>query len=392
MKNVMILSKALTFGGAERAAAALAGYMAKECNCILVVIDDENKTYESDAKIITLKQSVVNKGHGLALLLWFVKLFFKVRKIRRDYKIDECISFLTEPDLINILTGSKKSKSTISVRNLRSAVVKGKIKRLRDKWLFKKANRIVATSKMVKDDLIKVFGANESKIDVVYNICDQNRILNAAQEDCLDDEEKAFFETGDVVVTTGRLTGQKGHWHLIRAFSAVVKEHPNAKLAILGQGELNDYLQQLIDDYSLNDSVRILGFKKNPYAYLNKAKIFAFSSFFEGCPNAILEAYAVGLPVVTTDGVGIREIVAPETHYAKKTDCLERCSYGVLTPVCDGEKYDANEPLTQGEIELQKGISLLLSNQDCIEHYKLMSKERIGFFTKESILGKWIRQ
>jgi glycosyltransferase involved in cell wall biosynthesis len=163
-------------------------------------------------------------------------------------------------------------------------------------------------------------------------------------------------------------------------------------LAILGQGELNDYLQKLIDDYSLTDSVRILGFKKNPYAYLNKAKIFAFSSFFEGCPNAILEAYAVGLPVVTTDGVGIREIVAPETHYAKKTDCLEHCSYGVLTPVCDGKKYDANEPLTQGEIELQKGISLLLSNQDCIEHYKLMSKERIRSFTKESILGKWIRQ
>lgn len=391
MKNVMILSKALTFGGAERAAAALAGYMANECNCILVVIDDENKTYESDAKIISLKQSVVNKGRGLALLLWFVKLYFKVRKIRRDYKIDECISFLTEPDLINILTGSKKSKSTISVRNLRSAVVKGKIRKLRDKWLFKKANRIVATSKMVKDDLISVFGVDESKIEVIYNICNQNRILSAAQEDCLTDEEKAFFETGDIVITTGRLTDQKGHWHLIRAFSAVVKEYPNAKLAILGQGELNDYLQKLIDDFSLNDSIRILGFKKNPYAYLNRAKIFAFSSFFEGCPNAILEAYAVGLPVVSTDGVGIREIVAPETHYAKKTDGLERCSYGVLIPVCDGKKYDASAPLTQSEVEMGKGISLLLENQESFEHYKLASKERIGFFTKESILGKWIR-
>ena len=125
---------------------------------------------------------------------------------------------------------------------------------------------------------------------------------------------------------------------------------------------------------------------------MKKAKIFAFSSFFEGCPNAILEAYAVGLPVVSTDGVGIREIVAPETHYAKKTDCLERCSYGVLTPVCDGEKYDAGKPLTQAEVEMKKGISLLLEDRECLEHYKQASEERIGFFTKESILGKWIRQ
>lgn len=391
MKNVMILSKALTFGGAERAAAALAGYMANECNCILVVIDDENKTYESDAQIISLKQSVIHKGHGLALILWFVKLYFKVRKIRRDYKIDECISFLTEPDLINILTKSKKSKSTISVRNLRSAVVTGRIKRLRDKWLFKKADRIVATSKMVEDDLIKVFGTDKSKIEVVYNICNQERILSATREDCLSDEEKVFFETGDVVITTGRLTDQKGHWHLIRAFSAVVKKHPNAKLAILGQGELNNYLQKLIDDFSLKNSIRILGFKKNPYAYLKKAKFFAFSSFFEGCPNAILEAYATGLPVVSTDGVGIREVVAPETHYAKKTDGLEQCNYGILLPVCDGKKYDASAPLTPGELEMANGISLLFDDQECFDRYKRAAEKRIEFFSKEKILGMWIQ-
>lgn len=78
------------------------------------------------------------------------------------------------------------------------------------------------------------------------------------------------------------MADQKGQWHLIRAFSVLHKEHPEARLLILGEGPLKEELRLLCKKLNIEDAVLMPGFVSNPFAYISKAKFYAFSSNHEG--------------------------------------------------------------------------------------------------------------
>lgn len=105
-----------------------------------------------------------------------------------------------------------------------------------------------------------------------------------------------------IVISVGRIDlEQKRQDLLIEAFAKVVKKIPNSKLLLVGTGYDIDRLYQLIRYYKLVDNVCYVGFKKDVITYLKKANVFVLSSDFEGIPNALLEAMAFGMPVVSTD-------------------------------------------------------------------------------------------
>src|SRR5690606_31621870 len=95
---------------------------------------------------------------------------------------------------------------------------------------------IIVVSKEIKKDLIYNYGLNEDKIKVIYNSYPIGKIKKMAQTD-IEEKYKTIFNN-PVIITAGRLNKQKGQWHLIRAFSKVKDSIPNAKLVILGEGEL----------------------------------------------------------------------------------------------------------------------------------------------------------
>lgn len=116
-------------------------------------------------------------------------------------------------------------------------------------------------------------------------------------------------EKEDVVISVGKLDDQKNHALLINAFSKVGQEFPSWKLIIYGEGPLRDSLQIIINSLELTDRVLLPGRSNRVIEEMNKSKIFAFSSNYEGMSNAILEAVCVGLPVVTTNVSGAEELV-----------------------------------------------------------------------------------
>lgn len=117
------------------------------------------------------------------------------------------------------------------------------------------------------------------------------------------------------------------------------------KLAILGRGELEDYLKQLACEMDLEKDVYFLGFQKNPFKFISKSKIYVFPSLYEGFPNALCEAMACGVTVISSDcKSGPREILAPETNIDGETKIIEYAKYGMLLPVCDDNCYGAKEP------------------------------------------------
>ena len=185
----------------------------------------------------------------------------------------------------------------------------------------------------------------------------------------------------------GRLTKQKGQWHLIRAFKKVKEKITNMKLIILGTGELEDYLKKLVVGLNLEKDVYFLGFQKNPFKFISKSKIHVFPSLYEGFPNALVEAMACEIPVISSDcKSGPREILAPETNIDVETKIIEYAKYGVLIPVCNDNYYKAKDPLTNKEMILAKSIVELYLSKELLENYTVKSKERVKDFNKDNII------
>ena len=91
---------------------------------------------------------------------------------------------------------------------------------------------------------------------------------------------------------------------LLEAMRHVIQLIPTAKLTILGQGALRDSLVRKSAFLHLQDCVTFSGFQNNPYPFLQKADLFVLTSSFEGLPNALLEALALGTPAVSVDCPG----------------------------------------------------------------------------------------
>ena len=388
--NIMIIEKNLSGGGAERVATNLATCLSKTENVILVVFNAKKNTYGSTVRTIDLNMP---DNKGIFKIFWHMKARNKVKKIKRKYKITHSISFMAEPDLANIMSKGKE-KVIISVRNKHSSSSPTKFHFYKNKWVFSQADAIVAISKMVKLDLVESFGIKENTITPIYNPCYIDTIQKLIKEDIMTEKEKSFYKNnkGKIVISAGRLEPQKGQWHLIRAFKAVVENIPDAKLIIMGQGSEKAYLNDLIEKLKLKNNVFLVGYKSNPYPYLAASDLFAFSSVFEGLGNIIVECMACHVPVVTSDyPYGAKELLASGDNYSITTDDIKYAEYGVLIPPMDEKKYEADEPLTHSELCLSDAIICLLNNDDLRNKYKLQIEKRGKDFSPEKITNQWLK-
>lgn len=163
---------------------------------------------------------------------------------------------------------------------------------------YRWADAVVAVSNGVADDAARMTGFPRERIDVIYNPVITPGLLARAAESF----DHPWFSRGEppVLLSVGRLTKQKDYGLLIRAMEKVRQSQP-ARLIILGEGEERPALEKLIANLGLQDSVALPGFVANPYAYMRHAAMFVLSSAWEGLPTVLIEAMAVGMPVVATD-------------------------------------------------------------------------------------------
>ena len=208
--------------------------------------------------------------------------------------------------------------NTLSMANVTQK--RGKVVKPMMKWLYPHASAVATVSLDAARDMEQELGLPTNSVRTIYNPIVDERLFAQAEEAIA--EEWLQPNSPPVYVSIGRLTEQKDFVTLLQSF-ALVREKVDARLIILGEGELRPQLTALIQQLGIGDAVALPGFVKNPYPYLKAASAFVLSSRWEGLPTVLIEAMACGCPVIATDcPSGPREI-------------LERERYGILIPVGD---------------------------------------------------------
>ncbi|WP_282042451.1 glycosyltransferase [Halomonas alimentaria] len=331
-------------------------------------------------KLVRLSDDIVNFGKDEIALSeldlvnmspiqrvgYYFSIPLSIARAVRTHGITHSIALGDMGNLFSSLSPSCEFK-VASIHALKSAELASngalnRIFRLAYRTIYCRFNRVVCISRAIRNDLLTNCGYRfPDNLDVIYNPHDVRAISEDAAEALAPDEESLF--STQTVVFLGRLTDQKALWHLIRAFQALLYRGVEARLLFIGDGspDLFGYLQSLVDGYGIGDQVTFLGRRSNPYKYLAHADVLALSSHFEGTPNVIVEAIALGVPVVSshcTDGVvelmSTRDVVGFETPVELEA--------GIMTPPLTGRRDPITHetPMMPAELALADALAAVL--------------------------------
>ena len=373
--KVAIFIYSLAGGGAERVVSQLVAFLESKGLDVFLVLMSDSCAYPVKTKIppFFLENSKATENNVLKLLK-IPLLAYKYHIFLKKNRINKSISFLTRPGFISVFTKcfDRKRKLIISERanpsnqygyfNLQSLINTFLIKKL-----YPFADLIITNSKGNAEDLISNFNLPKAKIITIYNPINIETIHTV--EPRRDFFDKRFFN----LISMGRLDEGKNHQLLIRSVEKLKSRE--VRLYIFGDGERKYELQKLIEILGLEDIVFLMGFDSNPYQYLKTADLFVFASNHEGFPNALLEAMACNLPIVTTNcPSGPNEILEAEIGYDYQEKLLTK--YGILVP-------------RNSEKQMIEAIVCMMENKAYYENCKASMATRILDFEKEKILEEF---
>ncbi len=221
--------------------------------------------------------------------------------------------------------------------------------RIIDNFMLRFVDKIITVSKALEDGLVGR-GINRNKVITIYNGVDSERFSEYFEKTNI---RKEFnIDEGDFVIgTICRLVKQKGLEYLIRSMVMILKHYPSAKLLIVGDGPLKKRLQGLALRLQMDKNVIFAGAREDIPELLLMMDVFALPSLWEPLANAILEAHAASIPVVTTNVDG-----SPEIIINNRT--------GLLVEAGNSEK-------------LADAVLYLLRNRDKAAEMAKLAKERI---------------
>ncbi len=296
--KVMQIIPDLGLGGAEIMVENLATSLVEEGVDVAVV-----SLYKYHSAITERLESnnipvyYLGKKNGPDLKIIF-RLFSLVKKEKPD-AIHTHLYAMTYAIPAAILAGGLTKVHTIHNIAKKEA---GNFKRKINKIFYKHCKVIpVSISPLVKESVVKEYGISENQVPMVYNGIDLKK--------CMPKKDYCSKRKVTNILHIGRFSEQKNHIGLIESFKLLHDKAPNTVLKLIGTGELEKNVKDIVAELNLNDCVEFLGLQSNVYSHLNNADIFVLPSLWEGMPMTLIEAMGTGLPIVATGVGGVPDMI-----------------------------------------------------------------------------------
>ncbi len=235
------------------------------------------------------------------------------------------------------------------------------LRRKIERWVVKRADKIIVPSEYLKK-IMMMWGVPEEKIKVIYNAFDpvRDNISNGVEA------PRKINLSGTILISAGRLVPWKGFNVLVEIMPEIIRQIPDAKLYIIGDGPEKENLKSQISNLKINDMVFLVGSVSHEdlLNYLCAGNIFVLNTGYEGFSHQILEAMAMEIPVITTNVGGNPELITNNES-------------GILI------EYNNKEQLKNAILKLYKDKGLR-------EKFIKNAKEKIKEFGKERMVDKTI--
>jgi glycosyltransferase involved in cell wall biosynthesis len=325
---VALLLPDLSGGGAERVFTLLAREFSARGIEVDLLLGRAAGAYvgevPSGVRVIPL-QAPSARGGSLDLA-W--SMIAGVRRYLQAGKPTVLMSTLTGTNLVAALAGARlKSSTRLVLREANtSANRRSRLLTLAARQLYRRADALVAISTGVAEDLVADLGIDAGKVHVIHNPIDAARVRQLAAAPC--PHPWLASRRVPVVLGIGRLMPQKGFDLLLRALHKVRQERL-VRVLILGDGEERVRLQAMIEQLGLTDAAVLAGFQCNPFPWLARSAVFALPSRWEGFGQVLIEALALGRPVVASD------------CRSGPSEILDRGRFGALVPCEDSDALAA---------------------------------------------------
>ena len=350
-KRILHVLKSNKFSGAENVVCQIINLFNEDEEMLYVSPDGPiaDKLKEKYIKYVPIKKLSVSE----------------IKRVIKEYKPDIIHAHDMSATVICSLFASKNIKvishihgtfKTLSSKNIKSFIFYKAAKRC-EKIIF--VSNETYNSFIFKDRL-------KNKCILLRNIINPIEMISKVNAD--------RNEYDNDVIFLGRLVEVKNPERFIDVVELIKKKISDVKVAIVGDGDLKEKIENLIKEKNLCDNVKMYGFMSNPYKLLSQSKILVMTSISEGTPMVSLEAMANGLAIVSTPVDGLKELVIKDKNGFLSDSNEELSNYIV--------KILKDEDLRKEMIKFTKNFFYEIND---IEKYKMCLKE---IYTKKSMFYK----
>lgn len=387
--KIGLLLPQIAKGGAERAATRISKIMSENHEIFLIVFCQECKiAYDYKGKLVDL--GVKSSKCFFEKLLANYKRISKLKKVKKSLKLDAVISFTQTPNYVNVKSTVAGCKTIVSIRNYIFTEKKdGFISKLllkTTKKILTKSDFVLPVSKELTESIVNKYSNIKNirkKVITMYNPYDVDEIINLSKNQWKLEDSSLYFD----FCTVGRLVHQKGFWNLIKSFYLFNKIHKNSRLFIIGKGNDESKLNNLISSLNLESNVYLLGEMDNPFKAISKCDAYVLSSLFEGFPNALVEAMICGLPVIASNcQSGPKEILDDVSEL--DINGVYKAKYGIIYENYPSLEEDYTPNITEEHQILADAMELLYKNKNLRDYYKKQSIERAKVFNYDTTRDK----
>ena len=384
-KKILLITPMLHQGGFERVCVMTARLLEKEYDVCIAVFSIEDIAFDITGLNVIDLNLKARKGK-LQKVINILKRSCSLTRLQKKYGIDVSYSFGTTANIANAFShgACRRLAACHSFEEIKDK----KYMRL----IGRRSHQVLCCSKKMAALVQEKYGFKNVK--ALWNPCDIEEIQR--QSKAALGQESAFFQTKDkILVSMGREDDVKGFWHLLKVFRRIYEQNAHTRLAVIGEGSFTEY-RQLVKDLEIDEQVLFTGLKKNPFPYLKAADIYMLTSISEGLPNALIEALAVSLPVISVNCLsGPAEILHGNWMEAENQRVVFEADYGILTPVLSPQKELRTEwkntaekqiRLEAAEENLAQAVLMLLQDKEKYENYRKTALKRAGDFSGNNYL------